>query len=53
MIGLIYANWHEDMVNKKKIESFSSEKSYYIRNEGFIQHLEADEIIYGVLYRDT
>ncbi len=48
---LIYSNWHDDMVNERKISKFSSLKQIYIKNTGFIEHLH-EEIVYGVLYRN-
>ena len=48
---LIYANWHEDLVNKKKTEGFHSKRSFHVENAGFVDHLETAEIAYGVVYR--
>jgi len=50
---LIYANWHEDLVNKKKIVDFTSGNTFQIINKGFIDHLEVEEIVYGVVYKNT
>ncbi len=36
---LIYLNWHKDMINKKKIEYFTSDRQLHIRNVGFNEHL--------------
>ena len=50
---LIYGNWNEYMVNKKKIEHFSSDRTFHITNKGFIEHLESEELAYGVFQRNT
>ena len=47
---LIYGNWHEDMINERKINRFSHAKQIYIRNIGWHEHLEP-EVAYGVFYR--
>lgn len=47
---LIYANWHEGMINERKINRFSHAKQIYIRNVGWAEHVEV-EIAYGVFYR--
>jgi hypothetical protein len=36
---LIYSNWNEDMVNKRKIDSFVCSRQIYLENTGFNQHL--------------
>lgn len=50
---LIYANWHEDLINLKKVENFACKKSIFIRNIGFIEHLDAEEVAYGVFCRSN
>ena len=47
---LIYANWHEDMDNSRKINRFSNQRQIYVQNTGWTEHLEK-EVAYGVLYR--
>jgi len=49
---LIYANWHEDMDNCRKVDyiRLRLQKQIHIENIGFIDHLEK-EIFYGVTYR--
>lgn len=49
---LIYANWHEGMINEKKIQKFSSYEQIYLRNTGFSEHIEY-ELTYGVMYRSV
>jgi len=49
---LIYSNWHEDMINKKKTEYFTSDRQLYIKNTGFNEHLFV-ESAYGIFYRDA
>lgn len=47
---LIYSNWHEDMVNQKKVQTFSSVQHLYVCNTGWTEHLEP-ELAFGVFYR--
>ncbi len=47
---LIYGNWHQDMVNEKKVQTFTSVQHIHIRNVGWSEHLEP-ELAYGVFYR--
>ena len=49
---LIYSNWNEQMVNIKNINKFSSAKQIYIKNTGFIEHLE-EFVVYGVVYKNA
>ncbi|MER0214957.1 MAG: hypothetical protein DU481_01910 [Nitrosomonas sp.] len=49
---LIYSNWNDLMVNKKKTQGFSSNQSIYISNTGWAEHLEK-EVAYGVFYREA
>lgn len=47
---LIYANWHEDMVNIRGIEKFRSHQQIYVHNSGWTDHLYK-EVSCGVFYR--
>lgn len=47
---LIYANWHDDMVNKRKIDDFSSKRQIYIRNTGWTSHT-VPELAYGTMVK--
>ncbi|WP_019025415.1 MULTISPECIES: hypothetical protein [unclassified Thioalkalivibrio] len=47
---LIFSNWHEDMANERKINSFSHKHQVRLKNTGWTDHLEK-EIAYGVFYR--
>lgn len=47
---LIYSNWHESMINDRKINRFSDAKQMYVRNVGWNEHVEP-EAAYGVFYR--
>jgi hypothetical protein len=49
---LIYANWHEEMINERKIKTFCSHEQIYLRNTGFSEHIE-HELAYGVMYRSV
>ncbi|MDG9672105.1 hypothetical protein ONV78_30510 [Hahella sp. CR1] len=46
---LIYGNWHSDMVNEKKIQTFNSIPHIFIENIGWIEHVEK-ELAFGVFY---
>lgn len=45
---LIYANWHEDMINKRKIDYFKFHEFIKINNTGFVEHLYK-ESFYGIV----
>lgn len=47
---LIYSNWHEDMINIRKVDFFCSPRQIHVKNTGFSDHLEK-EVFYGVTYR--
>lgn len=47
---LIYGNWHEGMINERRINRFSHAKQIYVRNIGWHEHVEP-ELAYGVFYR--
>ena len=46
---LIYSNWNEDMINKRKIDTFNCSRQISIENTGFNQHL-CKRSAYGVFY---
>ena len=47
---LIYGNWHEEMVNLKKIQTFNSVRHVFIQNIGWSHHVEP-ELAFGVFYK--
>ncbi|HCT05167.1 hypothetical protein [Pseudomonas sp. BIGb0164] len=47
---LIYANWHENMLNKRGVDKFRSRQQIYIHNSGWTDHLYK-EVSCGVFYR--
>ena len=49
---LIHAEWHEELANKRKVGTFSSGRTYSVTNDGFIDHLDAKEIVFAVVYRE-
>lgn len=48
---LIYSNWHEELINKKKIYGFTSGKQIRIKNTGFTGPFYK-EIGYGVFVKE-
>lgn len=49
---LIYGNWHEKMINSKKIQLFKDLKQIYINNIGWTEHIET-EVAHGVFSRNS
>jgi hypothetical protein len=47
---LIFSNWHEQMVNPRKIKTFLGRNQIHIENTGWTKHL-VQEMGYGVVYR--
>ncbi len=47
---LIYGNWHPEMDNSKKVQTFSPVQHLFVRNTGWSEHLEP-ELAYGVFYK--
>jgi len=48
---LIYSNWHTELINKKKIFGFNSNKPIRIKNTGFTEPFYK-EIGYGVFVKE-
>lgn len=49
---LIYSNWHENLINKRKVNSFFARRQFHITNSGWTKHI-VGEIGYGVFCRDA
>lgn len=47
---LIYCNWHDEMANTMKVQTYSSVKHVFIRNTGWSHHIEP-EVGFGVFYK--
>ena len=45
---LIYSHWHDEIVNKSKVNNFHSKLSIRIRNNGFIEPFR-EHVVYGVM----
>lgn len=48
---LIYSNWNEEMVNKRKIDTFHCASQISLENTGFSNHL-CKRSAYGIFYSD-
>lgn len=49
---LIYSNWSEVMINKRKIDSFQCSRQIAVENIGFIQHI-CRHSAYGIFYNNN
>lgn len=48
---LIYGNWHSEMDNVKKVQTFNSIPHVFVRNVGWSEHVEP-ELAFGVFHKN-